>query len=112
MATTAGPQNLKHKRPPSGLIGWAAAWTHLDRIESDRQREALAAIVRNLGVQGAPALEHAAQQAMWLCGLADYKTPRKALKGRECEYVERRVREELCKLDRKLFPRMQKNLRA
>ncbi|HZA18948.1 MAG TPA: hypothetical protein VE645_19060 [Pseudonocardiaceae bacterium] len=108
----ARPLTLKHPRPASGLIGWAAAWTQLDHIESDRQREALTRIVRELGVQGALALEFAARQAMWLCGLADYKTPKKALKAHEQQYIERRVIEELRGLDRKLFPRMAKSVHA
>ena len=102
------PVNLKHPRPESGLVGWASAWAVLDRIENDRQREALSLIVRHLGVHGAPALEAAAHLSMWLCGLGLYQAPRKALKPADFEYIERRVREELAQQDPKLFPRMKK----
>lgn len=102
------PANLKHPRPESGLVGWAAAWSILERIENDRQREALSLIVRRLGVRGAAALEAAATQCMWLCGLGTYKPPRKALRPHEVAFIERRVREELAQQDPKLFPRMRK----
>lgn len=105
---TATPKNLKHPRPPSGLDGWAAAYALLDRVANDTQRGLLVDIVRGLGVQGAPALEHAASTAMWLTGLAGYRPPRKALRPNEAGYVERRVREELAKCDRGTFERMRK----
>ncbi len=105
---TATPANLKHVRPPSGLSGWAAAYQPLDRISSDVQRGLLVDVVRGLGVQGAPALEHAARLSMWLTGLGDCPVPRKSLKANEFAYVERRVREELGKCDRGTFPRMRK----
>jgi hypothetical protein len=100
----------KPPRPRSGLDGWGTAWAQLAKIDSDRQRDTLATLVRNLGVQGAPALEYAAQQAMWLVGVAQYVAPRRALRNDAREYVERRVREELAKVDRKLFPRMSKQI--
>lgn len=103
---TATPANLKHVRPPSGLSGWGAAFALLDRIESDVERGLLVDVVRGLGVQGAPALEHAAATAMWLCGLAMYRPPRKTLKSSELAYVERRVKEELRKCDAGTFKRM------
>jgi hypothetical protein len=110
MATTQ-PKNLKHKRPPSGLRGFPAAWTHLDRVGSDHQREALTAIVRTLGVQGAPALDYAAWQCCFLTGVRkDPPVPKAALKPDERDLIERRVREELRGADRKLFPRLSKSL--
>lgn len=102
------PPSLKHARPECGLYGWAAAYALLDRVQSDVQREALCDLVRYLGVQGAPALEAAAGLALWLCGLGEYRTPRKTLKPADWAYVERRVREEVAGLDRKVFPRMRK----
>ena len=108
MTATKTPVNLKHTRPPSGLTGWAAGYALLDNIENDVQRGLLVDIVRGLGVQGAPALEHAASQAMFLTGLAMYRPPRRALKPAELAYVERRVREELAKCDRGTFPRMKR----
>jgi hypothetical protein len=103
---TATPANLKHPRPPSGLVGWAAAYALLDRVDNDTQRGLLVDIVRGLGVQGAPALEAAASHALWLCGLAMYRPPRKTLKSSELAYVERRVKEELRKCDAGTFKRM------
>lgn len=103
------PATLKHPRPSSGLVGWAAGWEILDRIDNDRQREALTQLVRNVGVHGAPALEYAAGLASWLCGLRpDAPIPRKAIRSDEYQFIERRVREEIAKLDRKLFPRMRR----
>jgi hypothetical protein len=102
------PQNLKHPRPPSGLTGWPAAWNVLDRIESDRQRDTLAWVVRGLGVQGPAALEHAARQCVWLCGLGGYAPPKRALTNGEVELVERRVREALSRVDAKQFPKLKK----
>lgn len=102
----ASPANLKHVRPPSGLPGWAAAFALLDRVESDVERGLLVDIVRGLGVQGAPAMEHAAGMALWLTGLGQYRPPRKALRAPEAEYVERRVKEELRKVDPGVFKRM------
>lgn len=106
---TATPANLKHVRPTSGLVGWASAYALLDRIENDTQRGLLVDVVRGLGVQGAPALEHAANLAMFTTGLAMYRPPRKALKPTELAYVERRVKEELAKCDRGTFPRMKRD---
>lgn len=108
MTATKMPATLKHPRPPSGLAGWAAAYALLDRIENDVQRGLLVDIVRGLGVQGAPALEHAAGLAMFTTGLAMYRPPRKSLKPAELAYVERRVKEELAKCDRGTFPRMKR----
>lgn len=103
------PQNLKHHRPDSGLVGWAAAWGQLDRIESDRQRDTLTAIVRGLGVQGAPALDYAARCAMWLTGLrSDPPTARAVLGASDQEFVERRLRVELASVDAKQFPKLKK----
>ena len=94
------------------MAGWPAAWTHLDRIESDAQREELGTLVRELGVQGPAALEYAARQAMFLTGLSkDPPTPKAALKPAELRHVERRVRDEVARLDRKRYPRMLKSLK-
>lgn len=89
------PKNLKHDRPPSGLTGWAAAWSVLDKIEDKHQRESLAMLVRTLGVQGAPALKYAADYARWMTGTGDYVSPPGATKPEVVRYIERRVREEL-----------------
>jgi hypothetical protein len=99
---------LKHPRPASGLKGWATAYVVLDRVDDDRQRAALSALVRGLGVQGAPALTYAAQLACWEAGLLkDYQSPKKALKQREVEYIQRRVREEMAALNG-VFPKARK----
>jgi hypothetical protein len=109
---TATPANLKHPRPPSGLVGWAAAYALLDRVDNDTQRGLLVDIVRGLGVQGAPALEAAASLALWLTGNGEYRPPRRALRPADFAYVERRVREELAKCDRGTFPRLRKDAAA
>jgi hypothetical protein len=99
------PQGLKHPRPASGLKGWAAAWTVLDRVDDDAQRAVLSVLVRNLGVQGAPALTYAAQLACWEAGLLnDLKSPKEALRSHEVTYIQRRVREEMDALNG-TFPR-------
>jgi hypothetical protein len=95
----------KHVPPRSGLTGWLTAYAVLDRVDDDRQRAALSALVRGLGVQGAPALTYAAQLACWEAGLLkDYQSPKKALKQREVEYIQRRVREEMAALNG-VFPK-------
>jgi hypothetical protein len=106
MATT-GPQKLKHSRPPSGLVGWAAAWDRLHYIESDLKRNALSKLIRELGVQGAPAMEYAARYAMWITKLsADAPVPRGALKQGVARHIEVRVREDLAKLPPELFGKL------
>jgi hypothetical protein len=102
----ASPASLKHTRPPSGLTGWASAFALLDKVTNDVHRGLLVDVVRGLGVQGAPAMEHAAATALWLTGLGMYRPPRKALKAVEAEYVERRVKEELAKCSPGVFKRM------
>jgi hypothetical protein len=109
MATQTQPKNLKHARPPSGLTGWAAAWSVLDKVDDKHQRESLALLVRNLGVQGAPALKYAADTARWMTGMADYVSPPAAVKRDVVAYIERRVREELrVTFSDGRFPRMRK----
>jgi hypothetical protein len=106
MATT-GPQKLKHPRPPSGLVGWAAAWDRLHYIESDLKRNALSKLIRQLGVQGAPAMEYAARYAMWITKLSnDAPVARKALGQGVAQHIEKRVRQELAGTDHKLFGRL------
>ena len=108
MATTPARQKLKHKRPESGLRGWAAAYALLDRIEDDQQRDVLCRLVRGLGVQGAPALDAAAKVAMHRTGLLEYRGPREALDMHDYRFIERRVCEELAKLDPALFPKFKR----
>jgi hypothetical protein len=55
-------------------------------------------------------MEYGARMVMWLAGVGDHASPRKALREHERAYIERRVREELRGLDRKQFPKMHKTL--
>jgi hypothetical protein len=98
------PKNLKHPRPDCSISGWAAAWSELDRVEDQAQREALATLVRKAGFRGAPALRYCAQLARYRAGLTpDYPSAPGKLQGNEARLVESRVREGLA-ANAELFP--------
>lgn len=81
------------KRPPSGLRGWAAAWSVLERVERDDHREILSRLVREGGMQGTPALKY---MALCLCCEAGLRLPEAAPAGLPTPHVElidRRARE-------------------
>jgi hypothetical protein len=57
-------RNPIQPRPPCALKGWSAAWAVLERVERDDHREILSTLVRESGLQGAPALKY---MALCLC---------------------------------------------
>lgn len=103
---TKTPSGPKHKRPDCPTLGWAAAWSELDKIDDSAQRVALSDLVRGAGVRGAPALKYCAQLARYNAGLTpEWPSRPEKLRPHECELVESRVREGLLPYaDRKLFP--------
>lgn len=84
---------MKHKRPECGIVGWAAAWDLLDRMEHTSQRETLGQLVREAGIRGAPAMKHMAATLMYLAGVGPIVPPSRALKAREVEWIEARAKE-------------------
>jgi hypothetical protein len=65
-------KNAKIKRPPCGIRGWSAAWSVLEHVERDDHREILGRLVRESGLQGAPALKY---MALRLCCEAGLRLP-------------------------------------
>ena len=84
---------IVHKRPQSGLVGFAAAWAKLEHVSNDTYRNLLAELTRTSGFQGAPALTYMAVQLRWLAGVGDYAPPAKGLKPAEVHMIEARARE-------------------
>lgn len=109
MRTVAGDSrlNAKHKRPNSGLIGWAAAWSLLERIEDDTHRELLSRLVRTAGIHGAPALKHLTGRLRFLAGVGDYTPTPGQLSPDEAAHIERRAKELLAP-HVAVFPKMRK----
>lgn len=102
--------------PKASLQNWRSAELVLEKVRGDEQREALALLVKDLGVQGSAGLNYAAQTACWLAG-AYGKLPerREALGAREGEWVITRVTVELRTLIARkpeLWPRAQKHVRG
>lgn len=104
------PVAMKHPRPDCGITGWAAAWSILDRIDDDGQRNQLASLIRGAGFRGAPALRYCAQLARYLTGLsADYPPTPEKLTLYEAELVRRRLHDVLATLPTPgVFPLMRK----
>lgn len=83
-------EKCKRPRPPSGLRGWAGAWSVLERVRSDADCELLSWLTRKSGFQG-PALKHFAQCALWEAGLGDYKGAPEGLKQSDSLLVQARA---------------------
>ena len=96
----------KHERPNCTIPGWGAAWTHLERVNSKPQREALERMVRSAGLQGAPAMGHlAALLRYWTGTRKDLPAAPRGLSGDALALVERRAIEALRPFeDGDLFP--------
>lgn len=103
------PASLKHPRPACPLKGWASAWAILDRIDNRAQREVLTTLIRNLGVQGGPALSYATRLAVHGAGVnGDVQlSPPEKLRSADIAWIQARVDAELATLtkDKRLFPR-------
>ena len=102
--------------PKASLQNWRSAELVLEKVRGDEQREALAALVKDLGVQGSAGLNYAAQTACWLAG-AYGRLPerRKTLPVGEAEWITGRVTLELRALIAcrpKLWPKAQKHVRG
>lgn len=82
-----------NKMPVSGLTGWGAAQKILDRCKEDRRRELLTALVKQSGVQGAPALEYVTRLMRYYVDEADFPSQSARLRQVEIDYCERRSKE-------------------
>jgi hypothetical protein len=93
--------------PRSSLRNWRAAESVLEKIKHDGQRQALAELVMWLGIHGSPGLDYAVKTTCWLAGVCDdAPVPRERLPHSEARWIDRRVREEIVRLDRGLFPKL------
>lgn len=95
---------FKRKRPPSGLKGWAGAWSILEHVERDDHLELLSRLTRESGFQGGAALKHMASCLCFEAGVRDYGTPPAALKGPDVQAVQQRA-EALIDPYRHVFPK-------
>lgn len=97
-------------------MNWRSAEMVLERVRNDRQRSALATLVRELGVHGSAGLNFAARTACYLSGArGELPERRRTLTPGDAEWIEARVRRELAalvKVDPKLWPKAQKSLAA
>jgi hypothetical protein len=85
-------KNAKVKRPPCGIRGWSAAWSVLERVERDDHREILSRLVRESGLQGAPALKYMALRLCCEAGLRLPESPPEALASEYVSLVDQRAR--------------------
>lgn len=102
--------------PKASLKNWRSAELVLEKVRDDEQREALALLVKDLGVQGSAGLSYAAQVACWTSG-AYGKTParRASLPIHDADWITGRVTVELRALIARrpgLWPRAQKHVRG
>lgn len=98
-------KKVRYKRPDSGLKGWAAAWTLLELIDDDQQRELLGRLVRSAGFQGAPALKYFAARLRYIAGIGDYPEVPGMLGAEVVAQMDRRV-VELLRPHGAVFPKM------
>lgn len=96
-------QKPTRKRPPSGIRGWAAAWSVLEHVQRDDHCELLSRLAREGGFQGAPAMRW---MALCLCreaGLRMPESPPDALASSHVEMIGERAARMLDP-HRELFP--------
>jgi hypothetical protein len=81
------------RRPRSGLVGWAAAWTILERVRDEALRGLLADLAREAGVGTAPGLKYLAGLLRCYAGDADHPTPPLGLSTAEIGFIDVRARD-------------------
>jgi hypothetical protein len=106
LSTVAGDfrKDARYPRPDCGILGWASAWSVLERVQDSAQRTALANMTRRGGVQGAPAMRYLASILRWHAGLGDYPSSSGALRPAETELIQRRAADLLRQEGTELFP--------
>lgn len=109
-ADTRAKHTIRHERPNCVIPGWGAAWTHLERVNDDVQRNTLSHLVRTAGLQGAPAMGHLAALLRYYAGTRkEVPAAPKGLHGDALALVERRAVEALRPyVDKATFPDMRR----
>lgn len=98
-----GRKNPKVKRPPCGIRGWSAAWSVLEHVDRDDHREILSRLVRESGLQGAPALKYMALRLCCEAGLRLPESPPEALATEHVALIDYRAHASF-EPHRELFP--------